>query len=129
MNKNLLIFDGDCLFCNWIAYYLAKADKRDCFKFVASTSKIGKYIIKENHLENFVNQTVIVKVNEVFYVKSDAVYQFLKESDTYPLLRFLIWITPSFIANFVYDSIAKYRKKLIKKECPILPIEFRRKFL
>lgn len=130
MNKNaLLIFDGDCLFCNWVAYYLAKADKRDKFKFVASTSEIGKQIIRENKLQEFVNKTVIVKVGEKFYVKSRAVYYFLKESNTYSLLRFLIWITPCFIADFVYDCVAKNRKKLTKKQCPILPPELRKKFL
>lgn len=129
MNNSFLIFDGDCLFCNRIAYHLAKSDKRDSFKFVSSTSETGQYFIVKYQLQKFVDKTVIVRVGEVFYMKSKAIYMFLKESNMYPLLRFLIWITPTFIADFVYDIIAKHRKKLIKKECPILPSEIRKKFL
>ncbi|MFK8283765.1 thiol-disulfide oxidoreductase DCC family protein [Capnocytophaga canis] len=129
MNNALLIFDGDCLFCNWIAYYLAKSDKNDRFKFVSSTSEIGGCFLVKYELQSIVNKTVIVRVGEVFYIKSKAVFMFLKESNAYPLLRFLIRIVPTCIADFVYDIIARHRKKLIKKACPIPPPEIRKKFL
>lgn len=127
--SNLLIFDGDCLFCNWIAFHLAKADKRDFFKFVSNTSELGEKIIRDNDLQYIVNQSVIIMVDNRFYTKSTAVYQFLKTAKLYPFLQFLIKITPSFIANYVYDIISKNRKKIIQKECPILPPEIRQKFL
>lgn len=129
MNNFVLIFDGDCLFCNWIAYYLAKADTDDKFKFVSSTSEIGKQIITENKLQDVVNKTVIVKVGDVFFTKSKAVKKFLTKSRTYPVLRFLMGLLPTPIADFFYDLIAKNRKKIIRKECPILEPAIRKKFL
>ncbi|MDO4782372.1 MAG: DCC1-like thiol-disulfide oxidoreductase family protein [Capnocytophaga felis] len=129
MNNSILIFDGDCIFCNRVAYFLAKADKKDYFRFVSSTSEKGKQIIKENNLQEKVDKTVIVNVEGKFFFKSQAVYYFLKASETFPFFRFLIWIFPTFLADFFYDIIARNRKKIIKSECPIPEPEIRNKFL
>lgn len=129
MNKSVLIFDGDCLFCNWIAYYLAKADKQNRFKFAASTSKVGRHIVNEHNLKDEVNQTVIVKIGNQTFTKSEAVYQFFKESQTYPIFRFLLKLFPRFLADFFYDLIAKNRKKIIRRECPMPDAEIWKKIL
>ncbi|ATA90226.1 thiol-disulfide oxidoreductase [Capnocytophaga stomatis] len=129
MNNPILIFDGDCIFCNRVAYFLAKTDKKDFFRFVSSTSEKGKQIIKENNLQEMIDKTVIVRVGERFFFKSQAMYYFLKISKTFPFFRFLIWIFPTFLADFFYDIIARNRKKIIKSECPIPEPEIRKKFL
>ncbi len=130
MNKSsILIFDGDCLFCNWVAFHLAKADKRNRFRFVASTGEAGKRIINEHNLQELVKQTVIVKIGKDIFIKSEAVYQFLKESQTYPMFRFLMRLFPRFLADFFYDLIAKNRKKIIRTECPMPNAEILKKFL
>lgn len=129
MNDSILIFDGDCMFCNRMAYFLAKADKKDYFKFVSSISEKGKQIIEENNLQEIVDKTVIVRVEEKFYTKSQAVYHFLKISKTFPVFRFLIWIFPTFLTDFFYDIIARNRKEIIKSRCPVPKPEIRRKFL
>lgn len=129
MNNPILIFDGDCIFCNRVAYFLAKADKKDCFRFVASTSKVGKQIIKENDLLQTIDKTIIVRIDEKFFFKSRAVYHFLKESKTFPFFCVAIQILPHFVCDFFYDIVAKNRKSINVKECPILESEIRRKFL
>ncbi len=129
MNSPILIFDGDCLFCNWVAYYLAKADKQDYFKFVASTSEIGKQIIEQNKLENIASQTVIVKIGDDFFLKSEAIYTFLKRSKRYPMIRFLVRLFPRVISDFFYDVIAKRRKNITFQKCSIPEPEIRKKFL
>ena len=75
-------------------------------------------ICKQYHLEELTQKTIVVKIGENFYIQSQAVYYFLKECKLFPLLCFLIKITPSFIADFVYDYIAQRRKSL-GKYCPI----------
>ena len=129
MSNYLLLFDGDCLFCHRIAYFLAKADKRNYFAFVATNSNTGKELIAKKGFETLISQTVIVMIGEKHFTKSAAVYTFLKATDTYPIIRFFIRITPTTFADAIYDVIAKYRKKLITNKCPIPEPEIRKKFL
>lgn len=126
--SNLLIFDGDCLFCNRIALFLAKSDKQNRFKFTPHTSSISQKILKENHLEEVITQTVVVKIDRQFYFKSEAVYHFLKTAQLFPWLRFLIYLTPRVIANVIYDFIARRRKKIVKS-CPTPDTYIREKFV
>lgn len=112
-----------------MAYYLAKADKQDYFKFVASTSEIGKQIIEQNKLENIASQTVIVKIGDDFFLKSEAIYTFLKRSKRYPMIRFLVRLFPRVISDFFYDVIAKRRKNITFQKCSIPEPEIRKKFL
>lgn len=129
MNNPILIFDGDCIFCNRIAFHLAKTDKRNHFKFASSTSERGIQIIQKNNFQDVVNQSVIVLIGDSYFIKSEAVYHFLKQTKMYPVLRFCIKVTPLFIANLIYDLISKYRKAISTKSCDIPNPEIRHKFL
>ncbi|WP_455004232.1 thiol-disulfide oxidoreductase DCC family protein [Capnocytophaga gingivalis] len=118
MKEKFLLYDGDCLFCNRIAYFLSQKDREGRFLYIANTSQQGMDICKQYHLEELTQKTIVVKIGENLYTQSQAVYYFLKECKLFPLLRFFLKITPSFIADFVYDYIAQRRKSL-GKYCPI----------
>ncbi|MDO4881248.1 MAG: DCC1-like thiol-disulfide oxidoreductase family protein [Capnocytophaga sp.] len=118
MGEKVVIFDGDCLLCNKIANFLSEKDKNKCFAYISNTSDYGKQIILQNNWEEITQKTIIVKINDVFYTKSEAIYQFLRECGIYAFFRFCIWATPRFISDFIYDSIAKRRKTLVGL-CPI----------
>ena len=118
MEERFLLYDGDCLFCNQIAYFLSQKDKEGKFLYIANTSKEGMDICKQHHLEALTQKTIVVKIGSIFYTHSQAVYHFLKECQLFPLLRFFLKITPTPIADFVYNYIAQRRKSL-GKYCPI----------
>ena len=118
MKEEFLLYDGDCLFCNRIAYFLSQKDREGRFLYIANTSQQGMGICKQYHLEELTQKTIVVKIGENLYTQSQAVYYFLKECKLFPLLRFLIQITPSLLADFVYGYNATQRKSL-GKYCPI----------
>ena len=93
MKEKFLLYDGDCLFCNRIAYFLSQKDREGRFLYIANTSQQGMDICKQYHLEELTQKTIVVKVGENLYTQSQAVYYFLKECKLLPLLRFLIKIT------------------------------------
>ena len=93
MKEKFLLYDGDCLFCNRIAYFLSQKDREGRFLYIANTSQKGMDICKQYHLEELTQKTIVVKIGENFYIRS-------------------------FIADFVYGYIAKRRKSL-GKYCPI----------
>lgn len=130
MSKNYIIFDGDCLFCNQVAIFLAKKDVNHRFLFTSNTSEVGRAILKDFNLLSQIDKTVVVKVGDSCYTKSKAVYHFFKESDTFPLLRFTLKVTPQLLSDFFYDIIAKHRKKIISsKNCPIPDVTIAKKFV
>jgi predicted DCC family thiol-disulfide oxidoreductase YuxK len=57
--NNIIIFDGDCPFCNKTIMFLAKLDNSDSFSFISNQSTIGKKLIKEFKLKNLFSETII----------------------------------------------------------------------
>ena len=79
MKEEFLLYDGDCLFCNRIAYFLSPKDREGRFLYIANTSQKGMDICKQYHLEELTQKTIVVKIGENFYIRSQAVYYFLSQ--------------------------------------------------
>lgn len=100
MKEEFLLYDGDCLFCNRIAYFLSQKDREGRFLYIANTTQEGMDICKQYHLEELTQKTIVVKIGENFYIRSQAVYYFLKECKLFPLLRFFDKNNPFFHSQF-----------------------------
>ena len=116
MTKAIVLYDGDCNFCNkWISFVKNKLQK-DEISFIPFNSIEGMKIIEKFQIKNQ-NSVVYIKNNIVFF-KSSAVLKICKQLQfPYNLLQFSK-IIPNFLLNFAYDFIAKRRLKLTsKKQC------------
>ena len=60
MSTNLIIYDGECGFCNKTMIFFAKNDSYNHFMFVSNTSKIGVEILSQNHLGQVSKNSIVV---------------------------------------------------------------------
>lgn len=119
-NKPIILFDGECSFCNkWVDFILRK-EKSSYFYFGTLKSELGGNLISFHNINQNVDSVIIIE-NGKAYIESDAVFKIT------PKLKFpfscitIFRFTPKFIRNFVYNQIAKRRLKLSKIDFCVIP--------
>ena len=43
--KHIILFDGECSFCNFWVKFVVKRDKKDLFRFASLQSDVGKKLL------------------------------------------------------------------------------------
>lgn len=126
--KNILIYDGDCAFCNKSVIFLAKMDTEDLFFFISNTSKEGRRLIEQHKMQKLTNKTLIVLIEGTPYIKTKAIYNFLRIVNRWKIVQLLLRISPIVLTNFIYDMVAKCRLQLAKSSCTVPDDSIRHKF-
>tara|TARA_B100000676_G_scaffold134082_1_gene132987 strand:- start:981 stop:1367 length:387 start_codon:yes stop_codon:yes gene_type:complete len=113
--KTVIYYDGICLLCSWQINTLLKLDKKNILHFSPLQSQYAKANLDEEVILNL--DTVIVKRNNEIFSKSKAAFVVLEELQS--PLRFLFYLIPNFLADKVYDFVAKRRYSWFgkKEEC------------
>lgn len=110
----IVLFDGDCAFCNHSILFILNHSKRSDLFVCSSQSTRGTQLIKEFNILANPQETIIFIDEDKVYTYSRGVLQITKYlKGIYPLLYFFV-IIPSFIRDSVYRFISKRRKKLLK---------------
>tara|TARA_B100001142_G_scaffold323893_1_gene374697 strand:- start:632 stop:1027 length:396 start_codon:yes stop_codon:yes gene_type:complete len=120
INKNeIIIYDGVCGLCNFFIRFILNKDKLSYFKVTTLQSDFTKKNCPE---VTKVDSVALILKNGEILQKSRAVYYILKKVKTLFLIRFLIFILPSFFSDLVYDLVAKTRYMIFGRydSCPIL---------
>lgn len=119
-HNNIIFFDSECIMCNSSVRLIYKYDTEHRFKYSDLNSHTSKQFNIHNKFKN--NDSVILYLNNQFYIHSDAVLMILKQLKYFRFLYFILKIIPKTIRDFVYKLIAKYRKKIFSKseKCTIL---------
>lgn len=130
LNKEIILFDGDCNLCNKYINLIIRYDQKDNFRFATIKSQIGQNIIKDLNLINIQEDTLLLIKKKSIYIKSDAVIRILSCLQFPINILSLISLIPRFIRDYFYDIIAKKRKKIFKtKECLLPNKKNRERFL
>lgn len=129
--KGIVLFDGECNFCNATVLYIIKYDKKDKIRFASQQSKIGMKILNENNYHNNSISTIILIKDNEFFIKTDALIEVCKLMVGFPRVFIVLQLIPTKIRNYFYDVFSKHRYDLFgkKKECAIPSQEIREKFL
>jgi predicted DCC family thiol-disulfide oxidoreductase YuxK len=133
IEKYIVLFDGVCNFCNNALNFIIDRDKQGKFAFASLQSEIGMEIIEKHGLilrHKDLDSIILVKNNQV-YIKSRAALEIARELDGGWPFFYLFIIIPTFVLDFFYDLLAKYRYKLFGKSetCRIPTQEVRDRFL
>lgn len=110
MKVSIVIFDGLCGLCNTSIDILIKMDKKKRFKY---TSLQGEYV-KKLDIGEGIDSIVFYDDGELYY-KSTAIIKILKNLGGVWVLGNVFYIIPTFIRDYFYDIIAKYRYKFFGK--------------
>ncbi len=131
IDKNVILFDGVCNFCNFWVNFIIDRDKNDKFRFASLQSPFGQETLSRLNLPQTDFDTFILLKGEKHYTSSTAGLRVAKELGGFFGLLYGLIIIPPFIRNFFYALIAKNRYRFFGREevCRIPTPETRKKFL
>lgn len=129
--KQIILFDGVCNFCNFWVNFVIKRDKKDLFRFAALQSEKAKEFSDKFNFDTSSMNTFLLIDGDHLYTKSTAALKICKQL-TGPIKIFYPFISlPKFFRDFIYDLVAKNRYKFFGKRdsCRIPTAEEKLKFL
>jgi predicted DCC family thiol-disulfide oxidoreductase YuxK len=128
--NNIILFDGECNFCNSSVQFIIKRDKKAIFRFASIQSDVGKEIVRKHNASLDVDSLILVEHNKCYY-KSSAVFRICKRlKGAWKLFYFLI-VLPNPLRDYFYDLVAKNRYKWFgkKTDCMMPSPDIRNRFL
>lgn len=128
--NNIILFDGECNFCDRSVEFIIKRDKKAVYKFTSIQSDTGQFIVEKFAVPSDIDSMILVK-NETCYYKSSAALRICKNlKGAWKLLYFCL-LVPKPIRDHFYDVISKNRYKWFGKKdsCTLPSPEIRNRFL
>jgi predicted DCC family thiol-disulfide oxidoreductase YuxK len=120
---HLILFDGVCNFCNASINFVIDHDHTKRFRFASLQSDYGQSVLRQYNKNSTDFDTVLLVSDGQLYEKSAAALEIARYLDGYAWLYGFRFI-PTFIRNFVYDIVARYRYRIFgKSETCRIPTE------
>ncbi|SOC02494.1 predicted DCC family thiol-disulfide oxidoreductase YuxK [Ureibacillus xyleni] len=116
----VILFDGECSFCNRSVQFIIKRDKKKQFKFASLQSASGREIVEDYGIPESIDSVVLIENNRAF-TKSSAVLRIALGLDHFWKIFSAFLLVPAPLRNIIYDFIAKNRHKLLKQNQCIIP--------
>lgn len=126
----IVLFDGECHFCNRSVQFIIKRDPNAYYKFASIKSDIGQQFRKDYGIPFHIDSLILIE-NEQYYVKSSAALRICKNLKGAWKTGGIFLLIPTPIRNFAYDFIAKNRYKWFgkKEACELPSSEMKKRFL
>lgn len=126
----IILFDGECNFCNGSVQFIIKRDPQEFYKFASLQSTVGKELLKQYNAPLSIDSFFLIYGNK-YYVKSSAALRVCKNLNGIWKLGYILLLIPRPIRDFFYDLIAKNRYKWFGKrdQCMLPSPEIRKRFL
>lgn len=128
----VILFDGECRFCNGWVKFLLRRDKRDVFRFAPLQSEASQLLLP-SHLRNGGSSldSVVLAEPGAVYTHSSAVLRIAKHLGGAWALLYGLIIIPAPLRDRIYRWVAKNRYAWFGKEqsCMMPTEETKRKFI
>ena len=126
----ILLFDGECGFCNKSVAFFLRHEKNNKMNFVPIKSSLGKEILEYFEVDPEIDSMIIIR-NYAAYIRSCAALRltwYMK--GLWPLLSIFL-IIPPFMRHPFYNLIAKNRMRFFGRveSCALVPAEQRARIL
>ena len=128
--ERIILFDGECNFCDKSVQFIMKRDPKGLFKFASLQSEIGKELLRKYNAPMDIDSFVLIEDNQC-YMKSSAALRVCKNLKGAWKLLYCLFIVPKPLRDYVYRIIAKNRYKWFgkKESCKLPSSEERKRFL
>ena len=128
--SGIILFDGECNFCEKSVQFIIKRDPNGYFKFASLQSEIGKKLRKKYNVPEHIDSLLLIEQDK-WYDKSSAALRICKNLKGFYKISFVFLIIPKPIRDFFYDILAKNRYKWFGKtnHCVIPSQKIRNRFL
>ena len=107
--NNSITYDAECNFCRGIVRFLTNRDRKKRFRFVPLQSDEGAELVKRAGLPEKDRNTVVYYSGDRIFIRSTAVLNILKDTNSLWSLAYAGIIFPRFIRDWVYRLVARYR--------------------
>ncbi len=108
-DSNIILFDGVCNFCNFWVNFIMDRDVKSVFKFASLQSEAGIKLIEKHSINTKDIDSVILIMNNKYFVKSEAVLKIARELTSFWKIFYCFRFIPAPVGDFIYDIIAKNR--------------------
>ena len=127
----VILFDGDCNFCNYWVNFAIKRDNNKKLRFAPLQSEAAKNLLHQFNIDTTSLSSVILIDNGKAYTQSSAAFRICKYLDGGWRLVYGLMIIPKFIRDFFYNIIARNRYKWFgkKEKCMMPSAELKERFL
>lgn len=130
--KHIILYDGECNYCDAIVQFLIRADKKDVFKFAHISSRTGIELLKKFGIDPILHDSFIyVKANEYCMYSDGAGQVLLQLGGAYALMGKILLAMPLTIRDAIYKWVARNRYRFFgrKQSCDIPSQSILDKFL
>lgn len=126
----ILFYDSYCVLCNRFIKLLLHIDKKAKIKLAPINGENYNQLFNQS-IPISLPDSILLFTKYGIYYKSQAAFKTLKLLGFPYSALIIINILPTFLLDFLYDSIATNRYKFFGKydSCPIIPLEFKNRFL
>lgn len=127
---NVVLYDGDCGFCNFWVKWILKRDQKKIFSFAALQGEYGQQFLMKNQLNTQHFDTLYVIENDSrFYSQLDAVIYIASQLGGIYTFAKILKLLPLSLRNKLYQTVSKNRKKIMQDQCYLPSAEERKLFL
>ena len=126
----IVLFDGECNFCDASVQFIIKRDPKGYFQFAALQSDVGKMLTQQYAVPDTLDSILVIDQHTV-YNSSNAALHITKHLNGLWTVLYVLKVIPKTIRDVVYKFIAKNRYAWFGKKdsCMIPSPEMRNRFL
>ena len=126
----IILFDGQCVFCDHSVQFILKRDVDEIFRFTSLQSEIGQQLLKQYKVDASMDSIVVIYQNKV-YTQSDAAIVIAQQFKGLWKLLAVVKFMPKWLRDKIYVVIAINRYRLFGEmdTCRIPTEEEKRRFL
>ena len=111
-DKNVIVFDGECVLCNRFFKFVYKHDAKAQFHFMTAQSVAGEALYQQLGLKQQDYATNLVLIEGALYVRMRGVFEVLKRIGfPWRMLNFAA-VLPDFVLDWLYYRIARNRYRI-----------------
>ncbi|MBX0358905.1 thiol-disulfide oxidoreductase DCC family protein [Halobacillus sp. Nhm2S1] len=128
--QRIILFDGECNFCNQSVQFIIKRDPKGRFKFASQQSGVGASFMREYDIPNEVDSLVLIEGSEA-YLQSTAALRICKGLKGFWKFGFVFTLVPKQIRDWAYEILSKNRYDWFGKQeaCQLPSPEMKKRFL
>ncbi len=118
----ILLFDGDCGFCNAGVQWTAPRDRTQTIHYAPLSSPLGEILLEDHGLHRDRPDSIVFIQGGTASLRSEAAVE-LGWNLTFPWWFFTIflWLIPRFLRDLGYDFVAANRHRILQKDSCAVP--------
>ena len=118
-NRNIVVFDGVCNFCNGAVNFIIKRDREGVFAFTPMQSDLAQELMEKYQIYNVGIDTFLLIKNDQCFIFSDAALEITKDLSGFWYFFNVFKLVPRSFRDFFYRLFARNRYALFgrQKEC------------